>query len=238
RSGPDDFRYDLPAVEATTQVEIEGGDEYLGPFLIEPIDRPRIAELKLTSQHPAESAPQVHTFNGQEADLSFLPQTKLKLEFASNVPIAQAKVKGPAPPQRIDDRHFAIEWAHTQAQQIEIELIGTQANLASLPTPVTIGLKIDQPPRVSLAYSGVRQRVAPTAKIPLTILARDDYGVASVDVLSKIESLDADKKLQMSATTQPLVPTTRPSETELQLKQSFDVSALKIAPGALLSISG
>ena len=45
-----DFRYDLPSVESPTQVEIEGGDEYLGPFFIEPIDRPRIAELKLTQR--------------------------------------------------------------------------------------------------------------------------------------------------------------------------------------------
>src|SRR5207237_3660743 len=137
------------------------------------------------------------------------------------------KVQGPTPPRRVDDRHFVIEWTHTQPQQIDIELIGTQANLASLPTPVTIGLKIDQPPRVSLSYTGVRQRIAPTAKIPLTILARDDYGVASVEILSKAESLDADRKLQMSATTQPLLPTTQPSETEVQLKQSFDVSALR-----------
>src|SRR5439155_21347771 len=121
RFGPDDFRYDLPAVESTTQVEIEGGDEYLGPFFIEPIDRPRIAELKLTSQHPTESAPQVHTFSGQEADLSFLPQTKLKLEFASNVAIAQPKVQGPTPSRRVDDRHFVIEWTHMQPAQIEIE---------------------------------------------------------------------------------------------------------------------
>jgi hypothetical protein len=99
-----DFRYDLPSVEGSTQVEIEGGDEYLGPFVIEPVDRPRIARLELTSQHPTEKTPQVHSFAGQESDLSLLPQTRLKLRFDANAPIADAKIKGPFAPRRLDDR--------------------------------------------------------------------------------------------------------------------------------------
>src|SRR5204862_4964220 len=135
-------------------------------------------------------------------------------------------------------RHTNNECNHTHSEQRKFELLGAQANLSSLPTPVTIGLKIDQPPRVSLSYSGVRQRIAPMAKIPMTILARDDYGIASIEIASKAESLDADKKLQVVATTQPLMPATAPSETEVQLKQTFEVAALKLAPGALLSMSG
>src|SRR4051812_39526581 len=180
RFGPGDFRYDVPPVQQPITIEAEGGDDDFGPFVIDPVDRPRMANLALLSQHPTESQPTTHTFAGQEADFSFLPKTKLELTFGANVPVAEAIVKGPttAPSvtelRRIDDRHFAIAWTHDKPVQLQIEFVGKEAKLSSLPTPVTIGLKTDQPPRVTLSYTGVRQRITPNATIPLTVVARDD----------------------------------------------------------------
>jgi hypothetical protein len=61
--------------------------------------------------------------------------------------------------------------------QLNFELVGVVGELASVPTPVSIGLKVDQAPRVTLQYSGVRQRITPMAHVPLNVQARDDYGV-------------------------------------------------------------
>lgn len=238
-----DFRYDVPAINNDMQVEIFGGDDELGPFFVQPVDRPKITKLELLSQHPTEAQPTKHQFTGQDADLAFLPKTKLDLAFESNVPIEHAMVKSPAgnapPVKRTSDHSFVVSWVHEKAMQLEIELIGAQAHLTSIPTPLTIGLKIDQPPRVTLAYTGVRQRITPVAHIPLTITARDDYGIVTMALASKAEFLDAEKKAQSAATTQPMYgPTKPPKETEIQLKPTFEVAALKLNPGALLSLSG
>jgi hypothetical protein len=232
-----DFRYDLPAVLQSVTIEAEGGDDETGTITIDPVDRPRIKTLVLTSQHPTEREPQIHNFSGQDADLAFLRKTNLKLEFQANVPIAEAKVMGaPAEVKQVADDRFVISWSHEKPVAMQIELLSSQAKLTSLPTPVTIGLKIDQPPRVSLSFSGVRQRITPMAKIPLTILARDDYGVADMALSSKAEFLDANKKQQSVTASKPLGPFDS-VEQEIQQKQDFDVTALKLLPNTILSLT-
>ncbi|HEX3359242.1 MAG TPA: hypothetical protein VHS31_19850 [Tepidisphaeraceae bacterium] len=234
-----DFRYDMPAIQSAVTVEAEGGDDDLDSFVIEPVDRPKITSLTLVSQHPTDKEPQTHNFSGQDADLAFLAKTNLKLEFAANVAIAQAKVDGaPAEVQRLADNRFAISWVHQEPVVMQIELLSDQAKLTSLPTPIAIGLKIDQPPRVSLSFTGVRQRITPMAKIPLTILARDDFGVAKIDLQSKAQFVDADKKQQTLTSSKSLFGPTHPaSELEVQQKETFDVTGLKITPGTILALT-
>jgi hypothetical protein len=236
-----DFRFDLSAVQVPVTVEAEGGEDDIGPFTIEPVDRPKITSLELVSQHPTEKQPTKHDFGGQDADLSFLPKTHLELTFTSNVPIEESKVaSAPGDVRRIGENKFAISWEHNKPVAMSIEMLSSGAHLMSLPTPVTVGLKADQPPRVSLSFTGVRQRITPMAKIPLTILARDDYGVAQIDLQSKADYIDPDKKAQSFSKGKTLFgPATQPStEQEVQQKLQFDVTELKLVPGAILALTG
>lgn len=247
RFGDNDFRYDFVTVVAPIRVEVWGGDDELEPFQIEPVDRPRIVELALTSQHPTEDRPQTHTFGGEDAETSFLPKTALELVFTANVPVSEVHLKNsqPIPSQqdlrRLDDRRFSIKWVHEKPVQLQIETVSASGHLASLPLPVSIGLKVDQAPKVTIAYSGVRQRITPIAHIPLTINVRDDYGIAQIDLNRKIEAPDpADPaKMKASLGSLNLMPTTRPAkELDVQLKQDVNVGDLKLNPGAILSLSG
>ncbi|HEX8525051.1 MAG TPA: hypothetical protein VF669_22560 [Tepidisphaeraceae bacterium] len=241
--GNADWRYDVASVQQPMSVEVFGGDDDLGPFFIEPVDRPRITKLELISQHPTEANPTNHLFTGQEADLAFLAKTKLELRFDSNVPIEQAVIRnaaGPAPAvNRTSDKTFTCSWNHEKSMQLEIELTGTQAHLTSVPVPLSVGLKVDQAPRVTLSYTGVRQRITPMAHIPLTLAARDDYGVVHLDLASKTEFLDPEKKIQTTATTQTIYGPVKPAkEMDVQIKQTFEVAPMKLAVGALLSVNG
>ena len=75
--------------------------------------------------------------------------------------------------RRLDDRTFELDWVQSAATQLQIELLGAESSLSSVPTSVSIGLKADHPPRVTLAYSGVRTRVTAQATIPLVAEVRD-----------------------------------------------------------------
>jgi hypothetical protein len=271
RFGPGDHRFDLPPLQSDATVTLSGGDDDFGPFRIEPVDRPRIADLVLSSQHPTQPAPELHRFAGADAEMAFLPKTKLELTLTSNVPVAEVKLKsnqqtpGPAQLRRLNDRTFAIAWVHDAPVQLNFELVGTVGNLTSVPTPVSIGLKVDQSPRVSLQYTGVRQRITPMAHVPLNVQTRDDYGVVKVDLATHIEppaTAEPGASTQPGATSKPttapavaardgviplLAPATQPSsqpavpslagQLESQYKHEFDVSAEKLSPGALLSFS-
>ncbi len=248
RFGPGDYRFDLPPLQAEATVELSGGDDEFGPFRVEPVDRPRVVEMALSSQHPTQDKPQMHRFTGVDAETAFLPKTRLELTLTANVPVTEVRMKsstpvpGPGALRRLSDRAFALAWTHEAPVQASFELIGTVGDLASVPTPVSIGLKADQAPRVTLQFTGVRQRITPQARVPLGVQSRDDYGLASVDIATRVELPAAEP----TAPTPPpreaaialLGPVKPATETEAQQKHEFDVAAEKLSPGALLSFTG
>src|SRR5690606_30462128 len=184
RFEPGDFRYDLPPLQQPVDVSIWGGDGEAEPFAITPIDRPRIVDLSLAATHPRLSEPTLHRFRGEEGTVRLLPQTQAVLELTANVPIAEIAVEnagtGPQSFERIDDSRFVAKWTHAGPVQMRITLTSAEAGLVSHPRPVTIGEQPDRAPRLSLRHSGVRQRISPSATVPLQITARDDFGVHTV----------------------------------------------------------
>lgn len=247
-----DFRHELLTVTSPLTVTAWGGDDALEPFVIEPVDRPKIAKLELIAKHPTDAKPQTIDFSGQAAP-SYLPKTQIELRLTSNVPLREARVLDVAKTQaatqpaaaipalkRVDETTYAMSWMHDAPVSFEVELTASAGGLTSPPTPISIGLKIDQPPRVSIQHSGVRQRVSPMAKIPLALLARDDYGIAELNLAWKAD-LDA------AGTTQPVSvgemiklagPFTPASELEIQKPHTLELAALKLVPNMLLSLTG
>jgi hypothetical protein len=259
RFGAGDYRYDLPPLQAPARLEISGGDDELEPITIDPVDRPRVVSFQLASRHPRQKEPEVQSFSGQASDNAFLPKTELELRWAANVPVAEARVRGPkegpgqADLRRVSDKDFSLKWVHDRPVQFEVELVGAVGGLTSLPTPISIGMKVDQPPRVTLQYSGVRQRVTPMARIPMVVHSRDDYGLARVELVTKAEMAPSEE--EKSATTQAAAPATKPAgpaewtlalmgpvdpATELEVRKPHEVqlASIGLAPGALLSLTG
>ena len=260
RFGPGDFRHDLPPLQSEATVELSGGDDEFGPFRIETVERPRVVELSLASRHPTQSAPDVRKFSGLDADMAFLPKTELTLTLTANVPVAEVRLKSSAPVpgqaelrRGADDRSITLSWTHERAVQLTFDVLGKVGGLVSVPTPVSIGLKVDQPPRVTLQFKGVRQRITPQARVPLNVQSRDDYGLARVDLSTRIDLPPPDPAAGASPTTAPtattapaardgsivlLGPADPASELEAQRHHEFDVNAEKLAVGATVSFTG
>ncbi len=250
-----DFRHDFAVVEQPLMLELEGGDDDYGPIKLDPVDRPRIVGLELTAQHPRQSVAETHNFNGGDSDLSFLVKTQLALAIAANVPLSELRLKPqsahptPGDLHRIDASHYSVAWVHDKAAKFDLELVAADSHLVSLPVPVGVGLKVDQPPRVTMSYSGVRQRITPQAKVPLVIDSRDDYGLAAVGLSIKDDTPDPvdPSKLVSHVVPQPLFPADNaavpaaPNSSalppELQLKQTIEVGPKKLFPGSFLSVT-
>ena len=250
--GKNDFRHDFAVVEQPLELELEGGDDDYGPILLDPVDRPRIVGLELTAQHPRQAKPERHNFNGGDADLSFLVRTKLALAITANVPLAELRLKPqsarprPADLRRIGPAEYVVAWTQAGPAKFDLELVAKQSGLVSLPIPVSVGLKVDQPPRVTMAYSGVRRQITPQARIPLAIAARDDYGLAAVGLTIKNETPDPADPAKLVARSRalplfpaqgaaPLKPAALPAE--LQLKPTIEVAKEKLAPGSFISLT-
>lgn len=185
-----DFRLDMaPLTEPATAI-VRAGDQSLR-FEITPAARPRLTAIKLTHTHPSTpNTPTTIDFDGAEGEVSLLELNEVELRLTANVPIATARYAddqqqdGEAvelpPIQRASENTFMIKWTHQSRQRLRIELISASAGLVSYPIPISVGLKTDRKPSVRLRSSGVGPRITPSALIPLTAEARDDYGLLSM----------------------------------------------------------
>lgn len=195
RYADDEFRYELPPLDAPTAVTITGGDDWFGPFTIEPVDRPAVAELTIIAQAPGSSEPQRIRAGDAQAELLFLPTTKLELELVSSQPLISATAvsqgAAAAPPlERVDDRHYRTRWQMQDPVTLEFQLVGQRGGLSSKPHFLSVGVLQDRPPRVTVRSSGVGRRVTPSARIPLHLRALDDFGVAEVAVNLELTHLE------------------------------------------------
>jgi len=178
------FRYELPTVAERGWFSLTGGDDWLGPIEIVPVDRPAIKDLTITARIPGRPEPEIHHAGREETQLQFLPTTLLKLSLESDQPLASARIvtAGEDVPalEQIDASHYRAEMEMKTAVSYELQLVARDGGLASKPYFLTIGLLADHPPRVTVRVTGVGRRVTPTARIPLSVRALDDFGMAQI----------------------------------------------------------
>jgi hypothetical protein len=182
RFGDNDFRYELPPVHEPLQLSISGGDDWLGPITVEPIDRPTVERLTIRVLHdPARPGGEVRSVEVTDSQLLFLRKTELELEITSHVPLRNAVLTaktGDAPlVERTDARNYVARWTMTAPLALELGLIGEETGLMSRPYALSIGLLKDREPRVTLRSSGIGQRVTAVARIPLALRALDDFNL-------------------------------------------------------------
>jgi len=181
-----DYRHDLVGTQVPVQATVRAGDNET-TFDIVPVDRPS-GTIQLLHTHPADGVQRELRFDGSDGGLALLDQNDVELIITANVPIKEARytenAPGPSAIERVGDdgRTFVIRWQHTKRERFRVELVSEEAGLVSQPIAISIGLKTDRAPRVRLQSSGVGARITPNALIPLSAEARDDYGLASLDL--------------------------------------------------------
>ncbi|HJT36555.1 MAG TPA: hypothetical protein VJ783_31320 [Pirellulales bacterium] len=242
--GGSEFRYEIPQVVEPLDVSVTGGDDWFGPIRVEPIDRPTVSSLVVLARRPGSDEAQQHTPEGADAQLLFLPDTKLELQLVSSVPLAaatlSAKEGSPPPLERRDDTHYLARWTMREPQTLEISLISSEGNLESKPYYLSIGLLIDRPPRVLARSSGVGRRVTPQARIPLALHASDDFGLTSltaeIEATVPKEEKPETKLHKVSLELPPSVPENPPTDFEIQ--PMIGLTEYSVAPGTIVKLRG
>ncbi|HTQ40347.1 MAG TPA: hypothetical protein VMJ32_15085 [Pirellulales bacterium] len=214
---PGHFRYELPPLADIATFTLTGGDDWLGPVEIVPLERPTVKDITLTAHIPGRSQPEVHHTGQQDSQLLFLPTTQLELALESDQPLASARIvtQGDDAPQLtpIDASHYTTAMTMKASVSLEFQLVAAEGGLSSKPYFLSIGLLTDRPPRVTVRVTGVGRRVTPTARIPLTIRSLDDFGIAQMTADLELTQF-VDSKPQAS-THQPYTETFPPDHEKL-----------------------
>ena len=180
------FKYEMASVTEPTLVTILGGDDWIGPIRIVPVDRPSAESLVIESLAPGASTWNSQPCNRAGDELQFFRDTKLRLRLVARQPLEEARIAAKAgnPPtfERESETDFVAAWTMESSLTMEMTLVDRQAKLESKPIYLTVGLREDRKPKLTLRSTGVGKRVTPNATIPLVVHADDDLGLASLKV--------------------------------------------------------
>lgn len=179
------YRYELPPINKPAEMMITGGDDWFGPVMIEPIDRPAVESLILIARTPGKSEAEKFRADDAEQQLLFLPTTQLEIQLTSTQSLTSARVAVSGTDtvndlEKVGDRKYRMTWEAKEPVTFEFQLVSEFGGLGSKPHFLTIGILNDRPPRLTLRSSGVGRRVTPVAQIPLHLRVMDDFGVAKL----------------------------------------------------------
>ncbi|WP_337174073.1 hypothetical protein [Paludisphaera sp.] len=248
-TSPAHYQYEFPPASESSAFDLTGGDDWLGPITIERVDRPALASTRIRVREPGTADPEFRDVEDAPSRLMFLPDSEVELTLEGTQDLAAAAITanlGAAPPLgRVGPRSFQTRWTLKEAVTFEIVLTSAETGLASKPTFLTIGLMRDREPRVTLRATGVGGRVTPTATIPLTIAATDDFGLAALRiesersyVVSVADTNRTEQRTNKSTIAIPFEPD--PARPALDHQARHDV-ALQASPpfvGTLLRFTG
>ncbi len=238
------FRYELPPLAEPIELNIYGGDDWLGPITIEPIDRPAVSTLEITARWPGSAEDRTEKVGEGNTQLLFLPKTRLELKLVANQPLDSAVALDKLLPvsgwEKIDDRTYVLRWTMQDSLALEFRLKGQRGGLMSKPYFLSIGLLKDREPRVTIRSSGVGRRVTPVARIPLTVRANDDFGLASLALDVERTALVEDKP--RAEVQQEELDLGRaadgPQRTEIELEHELQLASRGLTPGTSIKLRG
>ncbi len=246
---PARFRYEFPPTAKSSTFEVTGGDDWLGPILLERVDRPSLAETRVRVREPGATYPGMRNVEDSHQHLVFLPDTEVELTMVGSEPLADVrlKVQSGDPPalKRVDERSFQTHWTLREATTLEILLKSAKTKLDSRPAFFSIGLLKDREPRVTLRAVGVGAHVTAVATLPLTLAATDDFGLAALR-LQVERTIHADAKDQEKPETQtrretirlPLVEDKDHPILDHQVRQDLILQADPPKVGTIIRIVG
>lgn len=246
-TSPAHYQYEFPPASESSTFDLAGGDDWLGPITVERVDRPALAKTQLRVKEPGTADPEFREVEDSPARRMFLPDSEVELTLEGTQDLAAAKLianPGPPPPlERVGPRSFRARWTMTEAVTFEIVLTSAETGLTSKPSFLSIGLLRDREPRVTLRATGVGGRVTPSATIPLTLAATDDFGLAALRVQAErsavvAESDGAEPRTKKSGIAIPFEADPARPTLDHQARHDVSLQADPPAVGTLLRFTG
>ncbi len=235
------FNYELAPLAEPVELHIVGGDDWLGPITVEPIDRPAVASLEITALRPGASAPETTAVGAGTEQHIYLRETQLELKLIANQPLQSADAlsegKQVSGWRRVDERTYTLSWTMQEPLALEFRLVGSYGGLTSKPYFLTIGLLRDREPRLTMRSSGVSRRVTPVARVPLAIRATDDFGVTSLAIELERTELLEDKPQSEGGRLDLAIgelPADAPPRIEVALDYELALTDRQLTPGNLI----
>jgi len=240
------FRYEFLAVTSPRSFWLEANDDWLGPVRLVPVDRPQVQRIVLHVQQPGSDVEEPLSSEDLDSQLGFLTGSRIRLVVESSQPLSSAEFETNDGPsglmQPLDSNRFSQTWQLDQPLSLEIRLTSKETSLESKPYFLTIGIREDHSPRVTLRSTGVGRRITPEARIPTQLRATDDVGIEQLsmelettmwgDVASGTEGeTSGEPQIQQPQTEEPQTEEPQTEEPQTEEPQTEELQTEELQKG-------
>ncbi|TWU02977.1 polyketide synthase [Stieleria varia] len=197
RDGYQGFVLDGPPLTGLSEsmtFTVQGLDDRLADYRIEAVAPPAISKMQVNVRYPEY----LRTVGGEGPDLQTEYQAGLRISEGSEVTL-QASSSAPLGDVDIvyeidgqETRVNELTWNDEQSQfaitlpdfkrPTAVRMVPRDPTGISSQAPYRyfLGAVLDQPPNVTLKLDGITSAITPSARLPLSSTATDDYGVQSL----------------------------------------------------------
>ncbi len=210
------------------------GHGVTGYFLVRVDRRPDVERVKLVYEYPAYVGRPPRTEEGMPGDIAAPADTKIKLTAQFNKPVAVAELivdgeavgrpeaaRAAAPPVKEKEWNMALTWGQAGVWSFKlVDDVGT----TNQPTSFKLQATPDAIPTVAIVDPAEKTlKLKPTEIVPISYVARDDFGITAA---SMFVSIDSGKAIVID-----LAPPARDgTNSDLWVgQQDLDLSALDLA---------
>lgn len=231
------FEVLVPELDEVVQVRVTGGDDQRMPwhaFRFTP--RPATREVRAVLTPPDYSGRPVETVFPGEGPIEGLVGTRVRLELTADVPLRHAEFfrNGAAPqPLSLDPAGLqgTTEFEIEEAGRVScwFALTGRDGLRSGEGPRFEVAGVADREPAVSIEHPAVDLTVTPQARLPMSVLARDDVGLREVRLSVSNPPGSVGESLYPLA-----VGPDFPSEAHLSTE--FSIEGLSLDPGRIVQV--
>jgi len=226
------FTYTFKSVLDSLEVYARGGDDRIGPLLLEVVESPTISSMALTCKFPAymrRAKRQIPVTGTVQVPRG----TQLTLAARTNKPIVRVEIeelgqrdkplrRHAIVPDASGGRRFTFSLPALIADQVLLfTLLDVDGIRNRDPIRLTLAAKADEPPQVNVQLVGIGTAITPSAALPVEGRLLDDYGI---DRAWFAYEIDSSRKGQL-----PLRRGTA-GGNEWRVRESLETEPLKLVP--------
>lgn len=226
-----EFRHLFADVKRDILYQVGAGDAQSPQFRITVIDRPRVVKLRLRYQYPAYTRldPQVIEEDG---NVSAVVGTSVRLEVEANKELTEAWLSLDG-----DERLDLTLTGRRALGQIMVRKSGTYAihlmdhvgNENRNPIQYRIEAVEDELPIVHITFPGQDVDLGEEMKLPLSLVAQDDFGLSGVVLIQqKIREDEQFPEKQLA------LPLSQPETPRAEIDYLWDLASLDLIPEDLV----
>ncbi len=234
------FAGKLQNVKESLKYYVSIADAQSQQYSITVIHKPIVDSLQLELHYPKYTGLPPQSLDVNKGDVAAPLGTKVSVRATSSKDTASAfvvfdvehaaslfKDEAKVRLETEDSRTLTGSFIVQRSGRYHISVMDTDGQSNSDPIIYSISVLADQPPQVKIVQPGEDIVIGDDMTVPLQIEARDDYGVAAMELHYQIEGQGEKQKISLGSYDDP--------QTSLLLGYNWDLTPLKLFPEDVVS---